>query len=111
MTTNKHNDNSREHGIRREDLRGTWAMERQAGLSGEKARERAERAKELGLEAAPSIVDRSLTLFRREPWTLGGGNTFMQVSFLEDMLLFGGLDVVFVVAPLAARTTVRPCLR
>ena len=111
MTTNKHNDNSREHGIRREDLRGTWAMERQAELSGKKARERAERAKELGLEAAPSIVDRSLTLFRREPWTLGGGNAFMQVSFLEDMRQLGGQDVVFVGAPLDAGTTVRPGTR
>jgi agmatinase len=111
MTTNKHNDNSREHGIRREDLRGTWAMERQAELSGKKARERAERARELGLEAAPSIVDRSLTLFRREPWTLGGGNAFMQVSFLEDMRLLGGQDVVFVGAPLDAGTTVRPGTR
>ena len=111
MTTNKHNDNSREHGIRREDLRGTWAMERQAELSGKKARERAERAKELGLEAAPNIVDRSLTLFRREPWTLGGGNAFMQVSFLEDMRQLGGQDVVFVGAPLDAGTTVRPGTR
>ncbi len=111
MTTNKHNDNSREHGIRREDLRGTWAMERQAELSGKKARERAERAKELGLEAAPSIVDRSLTLFRREPWTLGGGNAFMQVSFLADMRQLGGQDVVFVGAPLATGTTVRPGTR
>ncbi len=107
MTKDKHNDNSREHGIRREDLRGTWAMERQAELSGKKARERAERAKEFGLEAAPSIVDRSLTLFRREPWTLGGGNAFMQVSFLEDMRQLGGQDVVFVGAPLDAGTTVR----
>jgi agmatinase len=111
MTTNKHNDNNREHGIRREDLRGTWAMERQAELSGKKATERAERAKELGLEAAPSIVDRSLTLFRREPWTLGGGNAFMQVSFLEDMRQLGGQDVVFVGAPLDAGTTVRPGTR
>ena len=111
MTTNKHNDNSREHGIRREDLRGTWAMERQAELSGKKARERAERAKELGLEAAPNIVDRSLTLFRREPWTLGGGNAFMQVSFLEDMRQLGGQDVVFVGAPLDTGTTVRPGTR
>lgn len=111
MTTNRHNDNSREHGIKREDLRGTWAMERQAKLSGKKARERAERAKELGLEAAPSIVDRSLTLFRREPWTLGGGNAFMQVSPLEDMRQLGGQDVVFVGAPLDTGTTVRPGAR
>src|SRR5260370_6136504 len=55
--------------------------------------------------------DRSVTLFRGEPWTLGGGNTFMQVSFLEDMRLFGGQDVVFVGAPLDAGTTVRPGTR
>src|SRR5258708_30066926 len=99
MTTNKHKDNSREHGIRREDLRGTWAMERQAEVSGKKAKERAELAKELGLEAAPSIVDRSLTLLRPQPSTLGGGKAFMQVSFLADMRQLGGHDVVFVGPP------------
>ena len=111
MTTNNSDDRSRDHGIRREDLRGSWAMERQAELRGEMAKERAERGKLFGLEAAPSIVDRSLTLFRREPWTLGGGSTFMQAPYLEDMRRLGGQDVVFVGAPLDTGTTFRPGTR
>src|SRR5579862_8766505 len=96
MTTDNHQDKHRDHGITHGDLRGTWGMERQAELSGENARERAEQAKLYGLEAAPSIVDRSLTLFRREPWSLGGAGTFMQVPFLQDMRQLGGQDVVIV---------------
>lgn len=111
MTTNDHQDKHRDHGISRGDLRGTWGMERQAELSGEKARERAELAKQRGLEAASSIVDRSLTLFRREPWTMGGGNTFMQAPFLQDMRQLGGQDVVIVGAPLDTGTTYRPGTR
>ena len=111
MTAQNHQDKHHDHAITREDLRGTWGMERQAELSGEKARERAERAKLYGLEAAPSIVDRSLTLFRREPWSLGGNGTFMQVPFLQDMRQLGGQDVVFVGAPLDTGTTYRPGTR
>jgi agmatinase len=97
--------------IRREDLQGTRGMERVDSLGAPKAKERAERAKHHGLEAAPSIVDRSLTLFRREPWTMGGGSTFMQVPFLEDMHQLGGQDVVVIGAPLDAGTTLRPGTR
>src|SRR5260370_3148650 len=111
MTTNNSDDRSRDHGIRREDLRGSWAMERQAELRGEMAKERAERGKLFGLEAAPSIVDRSLTLFRREPWTLGGGSTFMQAPYLGDMRRLGGQDLVFVGAPLDTATTFLPGTR
>jgi agmatinase len=111
MTTDNHQNKHRNHGITREELRGTWGMERQAELSGEKARERAEQAKLYGLEAAPGIVDRSLTLFRREPWTIGGGSTFMQAPFLQDMRQLGGQDVVIVGAPLDAGTTFRPGTR
>ena len=62
--------------IRREDLRGTWAMEREAEWSGAKAKERAAQQKLHGLEAAASIRDRSLTLFNRTRWGLGNGGTF-----------------------------------
>jgi agmatinase len=93
--------------IEREDLRGTQAMEQVDQLGSARARERAERAKRYGLEAAPSIVDRALTLFRREPWTLGGGPTFMQAPFLEDMRQLGGQDVVVVGVPLDTGTTYR----
>lgn len=111
MTTDERDAKRQEHGIRREDLRGTWGMQRQAELSGKKAKERNERAKLYGLEAASSIVDRSLTLFRREPWTMGGGSTFMQAPFLEDMRQLDGQDVVIVGAPLDTGTTFRPGTR
>lgn len=111
MTTKNHQDKHRNHAITRGELRGTWGMERQAKLSGEKARERAEQAKLYGLDAAPSIVDRSLTLFRREPWFLGGAGTFMQVPALQDMRQLGGQDVVIVGAPLDTGTTYRPGTR
>lgn len=111
MATNERDAKSQEHGIRREDLRGTWGMQRQAELSGKKAKERNEQAKLFGLEAASSIVDRSLTLFRREPWTMGGGSTFMQAPFLEDMRQLDGQDVVIVGAPLDTGTTFRPGTR
>jgi agmatinase len=111
MTTNNDQDKHRDHGITREELHGTWGMEKQAELSGKKASELAEQAKLHGLEAASSIVDRSLTLFRREPWTMGGGSTFMQAPFLQDMRQLGGQDVAIVGAPLDTGTTYRPGTR
>jgi agmatinase len=111
VTTNKRDAKRHDHGIRREDLRGTWGMQRRAELSEKKARERNERAKLYGLEAAPSIGDRSLTLFRREPWTMGGGSTFMQAPFLEDMRQLGDQEVAIVGAPLDTGTTFRPGTR
>lgn len=111
MNMNNQQDEQRDHEIRREDLRGTWGMERLPELGEKKAKELLEQAKMYGLEAAPSIVDRSLTLFRRSSWTLGGGNTFMQAPFLQDMRQLGGQDVVVVGAPLDAGTTYRPGTR
>ena len=111
MNMNNQQDEQRDREIRREDLRGTWGMERLPELGEKKAKELIEQAKIYGLEAAPSIVDRSLTLFRRSSWTLGGGNTFMQAPFLQDMRQLGGQDVVVVGAPLDAGTTYRPGTR
>ena len=111
MNMNNQQDEPRDHEIRRADLRGTWGMERLPELGEKKAKEMLEQAKIYGLEAAPSIVDRSLTLFRRSSWTLGGGNTFMQAPFLQDMRQLGGQDVVVVGAPLDAGTTYRPGTR
>ncbi len=96
--------------LQREDLQGTWAMEREAALTGPKAKERAEQVKLHGLEAAESIKDRSITLFRRGRWG-SQGPTFIGVPFLEDMRDLGGQDVVFVGAPLDAGTTYRPGTR
>ena len=97
--------------IRREDLRGTWAMERGEQIPDTRAKERAAQAKLHGLEAAASIRDRSLTLFHRGRWGLGNGGTFAGAPFLEDMRQLGGQDVVIVGAPLDAGTTYRPGTR
>jgi agmatinase len=89
-------------------------MERLADLSEIKAKERLEQAKLYGLEAAPSIVDRDLTLFRRLPWSLGeGGSTFRGATFLQDMRQLDGsaMDVAIVGAPLDTGTTFRPGTR
>ena len=96
---------------RREELQGTWAMEREAQLSGARAKERAEQAKLYGLEAAASIRDRSLTLFNRARSAVGHGGTFGGAPFLEDMRRLGGQDVVVVGAPLDAGATFRPGTR
>jgi agmatinase len=93
--------------IRRDELRGTWAMEREAHLSGVKAAERAAIQKAHGLEAAATIRDRSLTLFNRTRWGLGSGGTFAAVDFLEDMRQLGGQDVAILGVPLDAGTTYR----
>ncbi|MGN6759343.1 MAG: agmatinase family protein [Thermomicrobiales bacterium] len=93
--------------VRREDLRGSWALAREAELSDARGRERAAQEKMYGLEAAASIRDRSLTLFRRGRWSLGNSGTFASAPFLEDMRELGGQDVVFVGAPLDAGTTYR----
>jgi agmatinase len=100
-----------ENRIRREDLRGTWAMEREPAIPDARAKERAEQAKLHGLEAAASIRDRSLTLFARQRWGLGNSGTFSGVPYLEDMRQLGGQDVVVVGAPLDAGTTYRPGTR
>ncbi|CAA9557740.1 MAG: Arginase/agmatinase/formimionoglutamate hydrolase, arginase family [uncultured Thermomicrobiales bacterium] len=97
----------RERELRREDLRGTWAMEREAQLSGVKAAERAALQKLYGLEAAASIRDRSLTLFNRTRWGLANGGTFAAADFLEDMRQLGEQDVAILGVPLDAGTTYR----
>lgn len=97
--------------IRREDLRGTWAMERETELSGARGKERAEQQKVFGLAAAASIRDRSLTLFNRSRVGIYHGGTFSNVPYLEDMRQLGGQDVVIVGAPLDAGTTFRPGTR
>jgi len=78
---------------RREDLQGTWAMGREAHLAGARAKERAERAKLYGLEAAASIRDRSLTLFNRSRSAAGHGGTFGRAPLLAGTRQFGRTEV------------------
>src|SRR2546421_5749452 len=82
--------------MRREDLRGTWAMQREAEWPSTRRDELAREALANGLESADSIRDRSISLFDRSGHGYSGGSRFMGVPFLEDMHTLGGQDVAVV---------------
>src|SRR5438270_8342201 len=93
--------------MRREDLRGTWVMQREAEWPSTQRDELARQALAYGLEAADSIRDRNIPLFARGRRGYSGGSQFMGVPFLEDMHLLGGQDVAIVGVPLDCGTTYR----
>jgi agmatinase len=97
----------KETAIRREDLRGTWAMQREAEWPSNRRDELVQQALEHGLESASSIRDRSISLFDRGFYSFSGGGQFMGVPFLEDMRTLGGQDVAIVGVPLDCGTTYR----
>ena len=98
--------------MERDTLRGTWGVRREAELSGARAKEAAERALAYGLEAAPSIRDRAITLFSRgRAPAFAGIATFLSAPYLEDATKVGDQDVVVVGAPLDTGATIRPGTR
>lgn len=98
--------------MERDDLRGMWGLRREAELSSTRAKESGARALAYGLEAAPSIKDRSITLFGRgRALAFAGINTFLAAPYLEDANKVGGQDVVVVGAPVDTGATIRPGAR
>ena len=93
--------------MKREELRGTWAMEREAEWPSTRRDELAQQALEYGMESADSIRDRNIPLFDRDGRDFSAGSRFMGVSFLEDMRTLGGQDVAIVGVPLDCGTTYR----
>lgn len=93
--------------MKREDLRGTWAMEREAQWPTTRRDELAQQALAYGLASANSIRDRSIPLFDRGRSNFSGGLRFMGVPFLEDMQQLGGQDVAVMGVPLDCGTTYR----
>src|SRR5215469_9167580 len=93
--------------MRRDELRGTWAMEREADWPSTRRDELLQRTLEHGLESADSIRDRSISLFERGQNGFSGGCRFMGIPFLEDMRALGGQDVAVVGVPLDCGTTFR----
>jgi agmatinase len=93
--------------IRREDLRGTWAMEHADDIPPARRKELTHLALEHGLESAESIRDREIPLFNRGQWGFSNSGTFLRVPFLRDMRELGGQDVAFVGVPLDTGTTFR----
>jgi len=71
-----------------------------------------QRALELGLEAAPSVTDRNISLFVRDIYPhFAGINTFLKLPYCEDINKVGEYDVAFVGAPIDWGTTNRPGTR
>lgn len=100
----------RDDRIRRENLQGTQAMQRDDLLDAPPDKEQQQRMLELGLPSAESVRDRTIPLFQRGRWRYNSG-TFMAQPYLEDMRELGGQDVVIIGAPYDGGTTFRPGTR
>ena len=92
---------------------GAWAQQAEAELSTRRHREEIERCLAHGLEAAPTINDRTLSTFSRGelPHFAGERGTFLKCPFLEDVHDVGDAEVAVFGAPLDAGTTYRPGTR
>lgn len=94
------------------ELRGSRNLKRLKRISQKKQDEEIARCLELGLEAAESINDRSISLFSRghQP-AFAGINTFMKAPYCEDIRKIGNYEAAFVGVPFDTGTTYRPGTR
>ena len=94
------------------EFRGNRNLERLTRISSKKQQEEISRSLELGLEAADSINDRSISLFSRghQP-AFAGINTFMKARYCEDVRNVGNYEAAFVGVPFDTGTTYRPGAR
>ncbi len=94
------------------ELRGTRNLKRLKRISQKKQDEEIARCLELGLEAAESINDRTISLFSRghQP-AFAGINTFMKTPYCEDVRKVGDYEAAFVGVPFDTGTTYRPGTR
>jgi agmatinase len=95
------------------DAEGAWAQRAEADLPRRRLEEELERSRALGLDAAASIRDRSISTFVRGelPHFAGERGTFLKAPFLEDVHRVGDAEVAVLGAPLDAGTTYRPGTR
>ena len=99
-------------GNQRDDLQGTWALEKEREIS--RVGEAAEiaRSLELGLDGAASIDDRTISCFSRgELPHFAGINTFLKAPYLEDVRKVGEHAVAIMGVPFDTGTTYRPGTR
>ena len=91
---------------------GTENLDRLAAIPERRHQAAIERGLELGLEAADSVVDRSISTFSRglQP-AFAGINTFLKSPYLEDVRQVGSHEVAIVGAPFDMGTTFRPGAR
>lgn len=94
---------------RNDEFRGTRNLRRLQRISQNKQDAEIQRCLELGLEAAESINDRSISLFSRghQP-AFAGINTFMKELYCEDIRKVGDYEAAFLGIPFDTGTTYRP---
>jgi agmatinase len=92
---------------------GGWAQRAEAELATQRLTEEIERSLALGLSAAPSINDRSISTFVRGelPHFAGETGTFLKCPFLENVHDLKDAEVAILGAPLDTGTTYRPGTR
>ncbi len=92
---------------------GAWAQEAEGRLPDRRLREEIERGLAFGLEAAPTITDRSISTFVRAklPHFAGEMGTFLKCPFLDDVHHVSDAEVAIFGAPLDTGTTYRPGTR
>ncbi|HET9874577.1 MAG TPA: agmatinase [Mycobacterium sp.] len=92
---------------------GAWAQRAEAELPTRRLREEIDRSLAHGLEAAPTIKDRTLSTFARGelPHFAGERGTFLNAPFLDDVHDVADAEVAIFGVPLDAGTTYRPGTR
>jgi agmatinase len=94
--------------FQRDDLHGIQAAAKEGTLSLKRNEAEIKRNLELGLEAADSIGDRTISLFSRgELPHYAGINTFLKMPYLEDAHKVGAYDVAVMGVPFDIGTTYR----
>jgi len=107
-----HGHKTQAGGWRREDLRGMRVQRRLKDITDRKQREEAERGIDLGLEAAPSVQDRTISTFARgQQPAFAGINTFRKAPYCENIREVGRYEVAILGAPFDMGTTYRPGCR
>src|SRR5262245_10131312 len=93
-------------------LIGVGNLDKLAAIPQDRQQEEIDRGLALGLEAADSVVDRTISTFSRghQP-AFAGINTFLKAHYLEDVHRVGEHDVAIVGAPFDMGTTFRPGAR
>jgi len=96
----------------RNGFRGMRNLRKLAEVTDHKQTDEVKRALDLGLEAAPSVNDRTISTFSRghQP-AFAGINTFLKAPFVEDIHEIGRHQVAVVGAPFDMGTTYRPGTR
>jgi agmatinase len=94
------------------DFRGNRNLKRLSRISQTKQAEEVARSLEFGLDAAQSVLDRSISCFSRghQP-AFAGINTFMKAPYCEDVREVGKYEAAFVGVPFDTATTYRPGAR